>query len=736
MIHRTLSIGPVVLLVCLTFANTTRAQALVERVPEDAVFYLGWRGGESMGQAYEQSNLKALLDATDLRAIFNQTIPAALNKGMKMGDKDAADVIGAFQTLAPPLWKYPTAIYVAVDTNDQMPMPHAALFCKAGKDALAMQQKMDELLSRIPEQPPIPMKSFVIDDIVGIEVGYDEPAMALVGTPDNKAKPLSADRAFANALAKVGGDPVVCFYYDTEGWLKHVDQMILRSNENELIERWPKIKEASGLSGMKRLIVSAGFDGKDWAERVFNECPAPRKGLFAALDCNPVPTEMLKQVPQSATMMAAGAFDPAKLLTEMRTALGEVDPDFQVKFDQAMGAAKMYIFGKDLIKDVLEPLGEHWVVYNDPELSGGGMLGAVIINQLDDPAKAQQGLASLSAALNNTMAAAMKNAPVKLSIKQVKTRTGDVTINYIAMPLLTPSWAIKDGKLYAAMFPQIVEAAVLRGAPAKSILDNPEFIALQKRLGEQKFQSISFVDLPKSAPQSYPMLLMATRTVSGLAEMWDLPVPAMALPRLEVLMKYVSPMGGESWSDEQGFYYKSVSPFPGASLLEGPQLLGPLMLAGPAIAAASARAQESRQQGARAAQASRTPGNLQQIGLGVQQYANDHNGDAPPDLAAVLPYVKNDAKKFLSPSADKSKQVQPPQDPAALKDWVNNDSDYQYIAGGKNLNLQHLDKPASQVVIAHVKFDRVQNDRAGVLFADGHVQIMTVAEAQKKVEGQ
>jgi prepilin-type processing-associated H-X9-DG protein len=723
-------------------AGVARAQPLADRVPDDAIVYFGWRGGESMGQAYEQSNLKAMLDATDLRAIFYQTLPAVLNKAAKMGDKEAAEVVQTFQTLAPPLWKYPTAIYISVESAGQMPMPHAALFCKAGKDALAMQQKLDELLSRIPEQPPIPLKTFVIDDIVGIEIGYEEPAQALVGGggangADGKAKPLSADAAFGNALAKAGADPAFCFYYHTELWMKHVDDMILRSNENELIERWPKIKEASGLNGMKRMIVTAGFDGKDWSERVFVECPAPRKGIFSAVDCNPLPADLLKQVPDSATMMAAGAFDPAKLLNETRTALGEVDPDFQVKFDQVMGAAKMYIFGKDLIKDVLEPLGEHWLVYDDPDLAGGGMLGIVVINQLDDPAKAQQGLSSLTAAINNTLAGVMKDAPVKVAIKQVKTKSGDVTINYIAVPLVTPSWAIKDGKLYAALYPQIVESAVLRGVPQKTILENPAFVALQKRLGDQKVQGITFVDLPKSAPRSYPMLLMATRTISGLAEMWDVPVPAMALPRLEVLMKYISPMGGQSWSDEQGFYYKSVSPFPGAGMLEGPRFLGPLMLVGPAIGAASARAQAGGQQqrAAGAAQAAR-PGNLQQIGLAIQKYANEHNGDVPPDLASVLPYLKNDATKFQSPSADKSKQVPAPQDPTALKNWINNDADYEYVAAGKAINLHNLAKPASEVILAHVKFDRVQNDRAGVLFADGHVQIMSVAEAQKRLEGQ
>ena len=728
---------PLVCILALALSSIARAQPLADRVPDDAVFYIGWRGGDSMGASYEQSNLKAMLDSTDLRAIFNQTLPAVLNKAAKMGDKEAAEVVQTFQTLAPPLWKYPTAMYFAMDSTGQMPMPHAALFCKAGKDALAMQQKLDELLSRIPEQPPIPLKTFVIDDIVGIELGYDEPAQALAGGADGKAKPLSGDASFGNALAKAGADPAFCLYYDTQLWMKHVDDMVLRSNENELIERWPKIKEASGLNGMKQMIMTAGFDGKDWSERVFVECPAPRKGIFAALEVNPLPTELLKQVPESATMMAAGGFDAARFLTEIRTALGEVDPDFQVKFDQGMGAAKMYIFGKDLIKDLLEPLGEHWVVYDDPNLGGGGMLGLVVINQLDDPAKAQQGLASLTAAVNNTLAGVMKNAPVKVSIKQTKTKSGDLTISYIAIPVLTPSWAIKDGKLYVALFPQIVEAAATRGAPAKSILDNPAFVALQKRLGDQKIQGISFVDLPKSAPHSYPMLLMATRTMSGLAEMWDVPVPAMALPRLEVLMKYISPMGGQSWSDEQGFYYKSVSPFPGAGLLEGPQLLGPLMMVGPAIAAAKGSGGGNMQGpvGVQRQGAAR-PGNLQQIGLAIHKYAAEHNGDVPPDLASLLPYVNNDPTKFQSPSADKSKQVTPPQDPAALKEWVNTNSDYEYIAAAKGVKLRSGNKPLSEVILAHVKFDRVQNDRAGVLFADGHVQIMSVAEAQKKLEGQ
>src|SRR5690348_11262347 len=59
------------------------AQVLADRVPSDAIVYAGWAGSDTLGPAYDASNLKKFLDAFD--------VPRLLNEGVKAGMARQAD---------------------------------------------------------------------------------------------------------------------------------------------------------------------------------------------------------------------------------------------------------------------------------------------------------------------------------------------------------------------------------------------------------------------------------------------------------------------------------------------------------------------------------------------------------------------------------------------------------------------------------------------------------------------
>src|SRR4051812_43226529 len=101
-----------ILLIVFALAPRTSAHPLLDRVPADAFFYLGWRGTDSVGPTYDNSHLAAIVKASNIADVVNQTIPQLF---AKLGN--GAPEAQAMQQAAIPLlkhaWKRPTVVYIA-----------------------------------------------------------------------------------------------------------------------------------------------------------------------------------------------------------------------------------------------------------------------------------------------------------------------------------------------------------------------------------------------------------------------------------------------------------------------------------------------------------------------------------------------------------------------------------------------------------------------------------------------
>ena len=146
-----------------------------------------------------------------------------------------------------------------------------------------------------------------------------------------------------------------------------------------------------------------------------------------------------------------------------------------------------------------------------------------------------------------------------------------LTVHYLNTPLITPSWTIKNGNLYFALFPQIVASAA-NHPTTTSILQNEDFLAARKRLGGESASAISFFDLPRSAPVGYPYMLAVTRML-GFIDMFGMQTPPAVLPSIEKILPLMSPAASAAWTDDSGLHMRSITPFPGATLLGGPEAM-------------------------------------------------------------------------------------------------------------------------------------------------------------------
>ncbi|MDB5329816.1 MAG: hypothetical protein JWP03_967 [Phycisphaerales bacterium] len=707
------------LLVLLASPVFALGQALSDRVPADAIVYLGWTGSESLGPKYKGSNLESVLAESNIPAVFQQFLPQVFDRIAKE-QPDAAEPIKIFRAIAGPMWRHPSAFaFLGVDLqNPNGPRPHALLVSQAGAEAAALQKQVNDLLKAQP-QPPFPVQVVRVGDLVALTVGYDKGEDALAGGA-NGPKALTTNPEFTKALAQVDKDAVITGYVDVAGLLNLAGELAKMAPQ-EAQDMYPKVKDALGLEGVHQIIWTQGFDGKQWGSRAFVAAPDPRPGLLGTLmQGKPISDEVLKAVPQNATIAAAGRFDVAGFISALRTAVGKVDPNAQQQFDQVLDQANQTV-GMDVQKDLLATLGDEWAYYIDPAVLGKGAMGFTLVNRLKDPAKAEAALTKLEDFINKFAAHQLKQEQVTIAFRRSK--VGGLMIHYLAVPAITPAWAIADGNLYVGLYPEVVASAAAQvSGKGKSILDNPAFIAMREHVGgANKLTGVGFMDLPRLAPDSYPSWVVVSRLI-GIGDMMGIQSPIMVLPPLNKLMPYLAPAGQASWADAQGLHIRSISPFPGSEILGSDpggmstfQQATMVSILLPALN--RARGQANRVKSA---------SNLRQIGLGAIMYANaQKNGVFPKDFGEMLATQDLTAQVFVNPAGTTS--VPPGLTPKQQADWVKENSDYVWNGAGKNNTV------GADVPLAWEK-PETATDGINILFGDGHVEFQDMQSAMETIQ--
>lgn len=702
----------VVLLLAVALPAVARAQTLAERLPGDAILYVGWSGVQKPGAGYAGSNLEAVVAASNLQKFTDEFLPQVLERIAKE-DKQAADAVNAIRNLALPMWRHPSAFaFGGVDfANANGPTPRLVLLCDAGPDAAAFKARATELIKQAGE---LPFAVHVVEqgDLVGLIAGYDaEDAMPKAAAD---AKSLANNPAFAKALAQVKKEAIVTAYVDVSGML-NLSNQVASMGGGEAEKNWIKARELLGLNGVKQAIFSSGFDGKEWITQAFVDAPAPRKGLIGSLlDAPPISQEILGTVPKNATIAGGAHFDLAALVSAARSAVAAFQPDAAEQFDGIVAQANQAI-GLDLQKDLFASLGDEWVYYTDPAITGNGAMGTVLVNRLRDSVKAEESLKKVEKFINGFAAQQLKDSGgVTIAFREGK--IGDQKVHYLGLPLISPAWAIADGNLYVALYPEVAAAgAGVLANHESAILENQDFMGLYHRLGEHQASSFQFLDLPRLAPGTYQPWLMLSH-LSGVGDLFGVPAPLGILPPLNKLMPNLSPAGQMGWSDPDGYHFTSLAPFPGAEMFaSNPMQLSaaqaPLLIS--VLLPALNRARESAQQVKSAA-------NLKNIGLGAIIYANNHNNQFPRDLGTLAKETDLTASIFVNPRSGAAVPAGLTRE--QLPEWVEEHSDYVWNGAGKTTAV------GPETPLAWEKPEQSQG-RINILYADGHVEALQLDEA-------
>ncbi len=731
--------------VAFTFTSA-QAQPLANAIPDDALIYVGWSGASNLGPDYDASHLKAFLDKSSIRPFIERTIPAAAGKIAALPDSQLPVGPMEMQMIATIAKQYgdqllnrPMAIYIGKPTyqRDSLPIMKMALIFDDVEQPEAVaamiapgiaQMNQHRELRRAPFKFVLTRESKRI--VIHTDVLSKEEVEQL--TKSQGKTNITTTTRFKQASKSIGKHPAFVAYADIAMLNEFLDGALAEAMDIQRFKkanviRTQQIKENLGLNDLHSITFSARLDGKGWRTSLHLAAPGQRSGLLKLIDLKPLDYTLISLVPRDAEAASTIQLDVAALARETIKFIERTDWDGNEaeQFKQALQQADQFL-GMSIMDEALPAFGQHWLYYYDAQTTGTGSfaLGGVMINNLRDPAKASAILDKLQLLAGAAMAQAppMQDGYIKLKFR--KEKVGDVEINYLALPLGAPTWAIHKGNLYFSLQPESVVSAVKFADSGKpSLVDHPFFKAQMKRLADNKIAGFSWYDSPKMMTSAYPLWQIVGRTLVGFADMLGVEdTPVMLLPTLPEILEITEPSIGFMVADEAGVTFMNYESYPFATAMASTQQsaltgLNPAA-AGLVVGAILPALEAARTAAQKVTDMSKMRGVVQ---IATTYAVMDTNQNLPKDLGQMYSEAQLDPELIFSEFG--SQQDVPPGfyqwSDQKQRDWINDNSDFLYIGNGMKWETS-----ASQILVVskpHIA-RKMEGIHAG--FADGHVEFI------------
>jgi hypothetical protein len=564
---RRLSCWTLIILAVLTAATRpTASQPLIERVPADALLYLGWAGTDGLAAKYEPSTLRQVVELTD-----PQRVALAWHRAMPMlrhtiDDPRFDEHYQHLNAIMAASTRGATAVYLTpgpMTVDGRIAPPGVALLWQpataADREAL-----LAGLTFYLQQLPDFPIELSLDGPGIQLRINGPTPGPTAVGGRSDTAG-LRNSPTFSAGLPVIDADRALVGYLD----LPAVSAWLVQLLESEMVDEQDRqtlhaVVATLHPAGLGPMFYTAGFEGHRWQTHTFLAAAAPRAGLASLLDTPALSADTLNLPPADATWVGHLSLDPGRLMDLVRQVATAVGPEAADALEEGLATASGLV-GIDVEQQLVRGLGTSWTFYADPQTGGDTPAGVVLVNPLRDAEGVDRGLRAIQMFGNLALLQGLRETPVKL---QVHTQAYDgLDVHSLMLPLLAPSWAVIDGRLVVGLYPQTILGYRDRGDRPGSVMDHPDLVELREVIGTRRLTGLSWVDLPTTVDQSYGRMIATEHLLTGLTAMaTGQPMPAV-LPPLGRLRPLLEPAGSYGWVDDRGWHSVSRSPFPGSTLL-------------------------------------------------------------------------------------------------------------------------------------------------------------------------
>lgn len=549
-----------------SFGASTRPELpLADQVPAGVVFYLGWAGQASLGDAWSRAKAAQLLASLDLSGWTEDGLYKMLDP-QAAGDPATPVFIELLRSVMEYAWKFPSAVYSNGPGLSETlePAPHLCFLVRFPDDAEAAAAETDiqDRISSIVGGQPIPnVRFFRQGSTLAMSVNDTSDVSPLAPL----AKPLALDPAAVEAFAQCrqgGVVPAAHAYLNLERIWTLVDENNLDDPNHE------RNMTILGLRKARTLALTAGLSEGDWASTLYIHTDPDRTGVLGALMAPRVAdAELLARVPASAVSVLAFTVDGPDVLRRLQTEGERVSRGFS---RQVLGSINLIgaILGVSSM-DLLRNLGPQFLLYALPAEGTG--FSYVLLTRPQAPDQLATSLFTIAQSAGRILLAQRPDLPMVVTNR---IELAGRPVFTVAAGPITLAWTVVDDCILMTTGTDSLERAS-QAMNEPKLAGSPEFRARLGRLNAPSGATLGFSQLPQTIETLYNAWSYAfTRQIPN-------PNPRLQhlpLPDAPTLRAHATPLISALWTDDTGIYYRTLGPFPGAdvfsanfALLAGPE---------------------------------------------------------------------------------------------------------------------------------------------------------------------
>jgi hypothetical protein len=541
-------------------------KALLSAAPEECLFYLSWYGMDTP-RADSRNHTERLLAEPEVQQLAAGIWHAIQQALRAEGDPDSGLWADELLPLVKTVLTRPTAMYVShMDFAEGNPNIDGALIVNLGREAPTVR----ETLLKLETVAGLNAQAVNVGGVAFRELQLPpgsptvrwglrgEHLIVAVGA-ETAAKVVQRMSAAAGAPAWLRAvhqrlpveRPAFVEYVNVQRILEYAAPF------TAFVPELQRALDALGINDLQYVGIVAGLDAEGAVSHCAMATRGRPRGLLGMAGQEPLRREDLQRIPGDATWAVALRCDAARFYRDLLQMLANIDPAVAADFQQEVANAEQE-WGFNILADLLEPLGDTWVLYNSPREGGLLFTGATLVVPLRDPQRARR-----------------THDIVLRLLRQERGEAGVATSTFAGHTLhtllfdepvpLAPAWCLTDQELVVALYPQAVKSFLARSG-GSTLAERAEVAGLLRPDASGRAPCcVCYENTPELFSLLYPVLQAAAPMLTGQLRREGFDLDPALLPRAGAILPHLRPGAMTVTTGDDGVYLTSRGTLAGLS---------------------------------------------------------------------------------------------------------------------------------------------------------------------------